>query len=93
MCCLCCREHGDRCDEPVFVHFITHLNPVLHLLLQLIQPMPIMIWIAVIVQAAIQNWLDMGILLGIQFANATIGWWAPAAVHITRSIAPGRSAP
>lgn len=38
-------------------------------------PMPIMIWIAVIVELGIQNWLDAGILLGIQFANATIGWY------------------
>lgn len=36
--------------------------------------MPIMIWIAIVVEAAIQNWVDMGILLGIQFINATIGW-------------------
>jgi H+-transporting ATPase len=33
---------------------------------QLYQPMPIMIWIAIIIEAAIQNWLDMGILLAIQ---------------------------
>lgn len=38
-------------------------------------PMPIMIWIAVIIEAAIQNWIDMGILLAIQFINATIGWY------------------
>ena len=38
-------------------------------------PMPIMIWIAVIIEAAIQNWVDMGILLAIQFINATIGWY------------------
>jgi H+-transporting ATPase len=42
---------------------------------QLWQPMPIMIWIAAIVEAGIQNWLDMGILLGIQFANASIGYY------------------
>jgi hypothetical protein len=44
------------------------------LFVQLKGPMPIMIWIAIVVEAAIQNWLDMGILLGIQFINATIGW-------------------
>lgn len=37
-------------------------------------PMPIMIWLAVIVEAAIANWLDMIILLLIQFVNASIGW-------------------
>ena len=42
---------------------------------QLWQPMPIMIWLAAIVEAAIQNWLDMGILLMIQFTNASIGYY------------------
>lgn len=42
---------------------------------QLYAPMPIMIWIAIIIEAAIENWADMGILLGIQFINATLGWW------------------
>jgi len=41
---------------------------------QLVMPMPIMIWLAVIVEAAIANWLDMIILLLIQFINASIGW-------------------
>lgn len=36
--------------------------------------MPIMIWLAIIIEFAIQNWIDAGILLGIQFANATLGW-------------------
>ncbi|CUF89536.1 P-type H+-ATPase, putative [Bodo saltans] len=38
-------------------------------------PMPIAIWIAVIIEFALQNWPDGGILLFIQFANATIGWY------------------
>lgn len=42
---------------------------------QLWQPMPIMIWLAIIVEAGIQNFLDMGILLFIQFANASIGFY------------------
>jgi H+-transporting ATPase len=37
--------------------------------------MPIMIWLAVIVEIAIFNWIDMAILLAIQFINATIGWY------------------
>jgi hypothetical protein len=37
-----------------------------------------MIWLAVIVEAAIGNWVDMIILLFIQFVNAGIGWCAPA---------------
>lgn len=42
---------------------------------QLWQPMPIMIWLAAIIEAAIQNWIDMAILLFIQFANASIGYY------------------
>jgi len=42
---------------------------------QLWAPMPIMIWIAALTEAAIQNWPDMAILLGIQFANASIGFY------------------
>jgi len=38
-------------------------------------PMPIMIWIAIIIEIGIQNWLDMGILLMIQFANASISFY------------------
>ena len=43
--------------------------------MQLVMPMPIMIWLAVIVEAAIANWIDMIILLLIQFINASIGWY------------------
>jgi H+-transporting ATPase len=39
------------------------------------QPMPLMIWAASIVEAAIENWIDMSILLFIQFANASIGFY------------------
>ena len=39
-------------------------------------PMPIMIWLAVLVEAAIGNWVDMAILLLIQFVNAFIAWCA-----------------
>lgn len=42
---------------------------------QLWQPMPLMIWVAAIVEAGIQNWLDMGILLLIQLVNASIGFY------------------
>ena len=42
---------------------------------QLWQPMPIMIWIAIIIEGAIRNWIDFGILLFIQFANASIGFY------------------
>jgi len=42
---------------------------------QLWQPMPIMIWLAAFVEAGIQNWIDMSVLLCIQFANASIGYY------------------
>jgi len=42
---------------------------------QLWAPMPIMIWIAAITEASIQNWPDMGILLAIQFLNASLGYY------------------
>lgn len=42
---------------------------------QLWQPMPIMIWLAIVIEAAIQNWIDMAVLIFIQFANASIGYY------------------
>jgi len=42
---------------------------------QLWQPMPIMIWIAAIIEAAIENYIDMAILFLILFANASIGFY------------------
>eukprot|EP01041_Mallomonas_annulata_P003588 gene3588-7132_t len=42
---------------------------------QLWQPMPLMIWIAIIIEGAILNFYDMAILLFIQFANASIAYY------------------
>jgi H+-transporting ATPase len=42
---------------------------------QLWAPMPIMIWIAAITEASIENWPDMTILLAIQFINAGLGYY------------------
>lgn len=39
------------------------------------QPMPVMIWVAAGIEAAIENYLDMSILLFIQFANASIAFY------------------
>lgn len=39
------------------------------------QPMPIMIWLAIIIEAAIQSWDDFAILFFIQFANAGISFY------------------
>jgi H+-transporting ATPase len=38
-------------------------------------PMPIMIWIAIIIEIGIGNYIDMGILLIIQFANGGISFY------------------
>jgi len=59
----------------------------------LIGPMPIMIWIAIIIEAAITNWIDMGILLFIQFANASISFYestkaADAVAALKNSLKP-----
>ncbi len=44
-------------------------------LMLLLQPMPIMIWLAIGVEFLIHNYLDMYILLFIQFANAGIAFY------------------
>ena len=37
--------------------------------------MPIMIWIAAIIEAGIENWIAMGILHLIQFANGSLAYY------------------
>lgn len=41
----------------------------------LLEPMPIMIWLAIIIEAILCKWMDMSILLGIQIANASIAFY------------------
>lgn len=36
--------------------------------------MPLMIWLAVIVEGAIENWIDFGILVGINLLNASLSY-------------------
>ncbi|KAH9589156.1 Cation-transporting P-type ATPase [Trypanosoma melophagium] len=38
-------------------------------------PMPFALWVAIIIEFALENWPDAAILLAIQIANATIGWY------------------
>ncbi|PWU87244.1 putative P-type H+-ATPase [Trypanosoma cruzi] len=38
-------------------------------------PMPFALWVAIIIEFALENWPDGAILLVIQLANATIGWY------------------
>lgn len=39
------------------------------------EPMPIMIWIAIVIEAILGKWMDMSILLAIQIANASIAFY------------------
>jgi H+-transporting ATPase len=34
-----------------------------------------MIWLAAIIEASIHNWDDCGVLVGIQFANASLSYY------------------
>ncbi len=45
------------------------------LLMLLVEPMPVMIWIAIVIEAFLFKWMDMSILLGIQIANASIAFY------------------
>ncbi|EPY34962.1 H+-transporting ATPase [Angomonas deanei] len=38
-------------------------------------PMPAALWVAIIIEFALENWPDGAILFAIQIANATIGWF------------------
>ncbi len=38
--------------------------------IQITTPMPMMLWVASIVEGVIENYVDMGILLGIQASSA-----------------------
>ena len=60
---------------------------------QLWQPMPLMIWAAAIIEAAIENWIDFAILIFIQFANASIAFYeitkaADAVEALKKSLKP-----
>lgn len=46
-------------------------------------PMPIMIWLASIVEVAIGNYPDFGILMAIQFINASLGFYEIVKVRHT----------
>ena len=41
----------------------------------LVQPMPVMIWLSCLIEIFINNYMDLGILLVIQFANASIAFY------------------
>jgi len=50
--------------------------PKWYVFLQILcEPMPLMIWLAAIIEAILFKWMDMSILLGIQMANASIAFY------------------
>jgi H+-transporting ATPase len=50
--------------------------PKWYVFLQILcEPMPLMIWLAAIIEAILFKWMDMTILLGIQLANASIAFY------------------
>ena len=77
------NSHGLTTDEAAALLIQYGLNslpekntPLWYIFISLLwQPMPIMIWLAAIIEAVISNWFDMGILLFIQFANAGIAFY------------------
>ena len=50
-------------------------NPLLKLLLAFVSPMAIMIWIAIAIEAVINDWPDFFVLLTLQILNSTVGWF------------------
>jgi H+-transporting ATPase len=59
----------------IFSHVLISPLPFRQFAEQLYQPMPLMIWMAIIIEAAIESWPDMGILLAIQFLNASLSYY------------------
>lgn len=50
-----------------------------------VEPMPLMIWVAAIIEVAIGNYPDFGILLAIQFINAGLGFYEVVKVSVCTS--------
>ena len=71
---------SEECDNLLRIHgknelperTISNWFIIMNLLLE---PMPVMIWLAVIIEAVLLKWTDMTILLGIQLANASISFY------------------
>ena len=76
-------SHGLTSDECVYLLRIHGKNelpeksvsPWYILMNLLLEPMPIMIWLAIVIEAVLGKWMDMTILLGIQIANASIAFY------------------
>jgi H+-transporting ATPase len=76
-------SHGISSDEAqnlMFVHGKNELpeknvSKFFVFLSLMVEPMPIMIWIAIIIEAVISKWMDMTILLAIQFTNTSVAFY------------------
>jgi len=68
--------NGHSSDEAaqLLIKYGRNELPEIVIVSQLWQPMPIMIWIAAIIEATIQNFVDMAILLFILYTNASIAF-------------------
>ncbi len=71
---------SDESDQLLLLHGHNELPekhiPRWYIFLSLLcEPMPVMIWIAAIIEAIIGKYMDMGILLGIQATNASIAFY------------------
>lgn len=50
------------------------INPCVKFLSYYWGPMPIMIWIAIIIELIRLDWIDFGVLFFLQFINGFVGW-------------------
>ena len=51
------------------------VHPLVKLAKSFIGPMPIMIWVAIIIEGAMKHWPDFGILFALQLLNSFVGWY------------------
>ena len=50
-------------------------NKWVALLLEFVKPMPIMIWIAIVIECSIKDWENVAVLFTLQLLNAFVGWY------------------
>lgn len=50
-------------------------HPLIKLMYHFIEPMALMIWLAILIEAINQDWYDFGVLMFLQILNAVVGWW------------------
>lgn len=50
-------------------------NKWVKLLMEFVKPMPIMIWMAIVIECSIKDWENVAVLLTLQLLNAFVGWY------------------